>query len=146
MTKCVFHKQCQLYSVSLYEKFILSFSRPVFCWNLTWQNLDGLAKLANLTELPELVIYCFELKTFITLIFNWFLLLWWVLCLKWSLKTAHLRNWLLLNKITLKKWMLKRNGNFEWYNSNICSLFSLRTSGNVTHCACLMLLKIMWFY
>ena len=109
MIKCVFHKQCQLYSVSLYEKFILSFSRPVFCWNLTWQNLDGLAKLANLTVLPELVIYCFELKTFITLIFNWFLLLWWVLCLKWSLKTAHLRNWLLLNKITLKKWMLKRN-------------------------------------
>ena len=28
MIKCVFHKQCQLYSVSLCENLILSFSRP----------------------------------------------------------------------------------------------------------------------
>ena len=49
MIKFVFHKKCQLYSVSLCEKFILSFSRPAFCWNLTWWNLKGLAELANLT-------------------------------------------------------------------------------------------------
>ena len=49
MLKFVFHKKCQLYSVSLCEKLILSFSRPAFCWNLTWWNLKGLAELANLT-------------------------------------------------------------------------------------------------
>ena len=47
MTKCVFHKQCQLlHSISLCEKHILLFSRPFFCGNLTCLNLEGLAELA----------------------------------------------------------------------------------------------------
>ena len=33
----------------VYEKHILTFSRPVFCGNLAWQNLKGLVELANLT-------------------------------------------------------------------------------------------------
>ena len=49
MIKCVFHKK-KLNSIdTFYEKHILSFSRPVFCGNLTWQNLKGLVELANLT-------------------------------------------------------------------------------------------------
>ena len=38
------HKPCDYC-----EKHIISFSRLVFCWNLTWQNLEGLVELTNLT-------------------------------------------------------------------------------------------------
>ena len=49
-TSPCFHKQCQLHSVSLCEKHILSFWRPAFSENLTWQNLEGLAELTNVFE------------------------------------------------------------------------------------------------
>ena len=44
-----------MHTVYLSDKHILSFSRPVFCRILTWQNLEGLAELANLT-----IFQCFE--------------------------------------------------------------------------------------
>ena len=45
----IFFKQCQLLSASVCEKHISSFSRPVICKNLVWQNLKGLVELFNLT-------------------------------------------------------------------------------------------------
>ena len=54
MIKCVFHKQCQLYSVSIWEKHILSFSRPV----LLLHNWD----MQNITRSRyELLLYSFSL-------------------------------------------------------------------------------------
>ena len=38
---------------TIYEKHILSFSRPACCGILTWWNLKGLAELANLTVFPK---------------------------------------------------------------------------------------------
>ena len=54
MIKWDFHKEKLNTIGTVYEKHILSFihnnsSRPVFCGKLTWWNLKGLAKLANLT-------------------------------------------------------------------------------------------------
>ena len=49
MIKCVFSEHGQLNSVTLFEKHILSFSKPTCCEDLAWQKLKGLAELANLT-------------------------------------------------------------------------------------------------
>ena len=46
---CVFLKEKLDPIDTVYEKHILSFSRPAFCEILTWWNLKGLAELANLT-------------------------------------------------------------------------------------------------
>ena len=53
MIKCVFHEQCQLHTVYRCEKHIFNFiihsQDRFFCGNLTWQNLEVLVDLANLT-------------------------------------------------------------------------------------------------
>ena len=49
MIKFVFHKEKLDPIDTVYEKHILSFSRGAFHGILTWWNLKGLAKLANLT-------------------------------------------------------------------------------------------------
>ena len=49
MIKCVFHQEKLDPIDTVYEKHILSFSRPACRGILTWWNLKGLAELANLT-------------------------------------------------------------------------------------------------
>ena len=49
LIKCVFLKEKLDPIDTVYEKHILSFSRPACRGILTWWNLEGLAELANLT-------------------------------------------------------------------------------------------------
>ena len=49
MLKCVFHKEKLNAIDTVYEKYILSFSKPVFWGTLTWRNLKGLVELTKLT-------------------------------------------------------------------------------------------------
>ena len=51
MIECVFHEHGQLNLVTLFEKHILSFSRPACCEDLAWQNLK--AERKGLTELDS---------------------------------------------------------------------------------------------
>ena len=51
LVKCVFLKEKLDPIDTVYEKHILSFSRPACRGILTWWNLKGLAELANLTVL-----------------------------------------------------------------------------------------------
>ena len=47
--KYVIHKEKLNAIDTVYEIHILSFLRPAFCENLTWQNLKRLVELVNLT-------------------------------------------------------------------------------------------------
>ena len=66
-------KMCFSVTVSIVSSFSLlkvisSFSRPVFCGNLTWRNLKGRAELANLTVCKSS--FCLEKQN--TLQTTWF--------------------------------------------------------------------------
>ena len=53
MIKCIFHEE-KLNPIDTFcEKHILLYSRPACCGILIWQNLKGLAELANLTVLAS---------------------------------------------------------------------------------------------